>query len=216
MKAISHDTPGPPGAGWRWAQAAAGLMLALVGAAGAVHAGRAGSAELLYYRAKYGAWQHDADRGLAAVAKAHARYPWNYQHCIWAAETAFYGGWDEAGNERPGALDTATLWCRRGLDLNPYKSQLVLLDVRLTAYADLAAATRRWEAFVDWNYWDPHNHAVLVELYSRQGLYDKAIAALAMVNDRRLAQDARRHLQEALAAEMSAMEYYRGAAGRQN
>lgn len=189
----------------RLARVTVGLLLVALAAAGVPYSLRASVSQWTYYRAKYGDWREEPARVLVAAEQAHQAYPWNYNLCIWAAESAYYGHWDGALGDRAAAVRLAETWCGRGLALNPYKSQLRLLDVWLTTPHSLPEAIRKWEAYVDWHFWEPYNHAVLVDLYGRDGRYDQAMASLAFVKDRRLEAEARRKLREAWAAEIEAM-----------
>lgn len=189
----------------RAARFAAGLLLVALAVAGVPYSLRASQSQWLYYRAKYGDWRQDHTRAIAAAQRAHQLYPWNYNLCIWAAESAYYGAWDAALGDRAASVQLAQTWCDRGLALNTYKSPLRLLEVWLTAHTALPEAIRKWEAYVDWHFWEPYNHAVLVDLYSRNGQYEQALASLAFVNDPRLEQEARGKLRAAWAAEIESM-----------
>ncbi len=189
----------------------AGLALAVIGVAGVVHGVRAELAQLLYFQCKYGPWKADPDRAFVAAERAHGFYPYNDLLCILTAETAWYTRVDEAGGERVDRLDTAARWCAAGQALNPWSSQLRMLDMRLTERHSLREAVRKWEAFVDWQYWEPYNHVVMVELYGKAGRYREALERLALLESRPpFYQDAQRALNDAWRAEISGVEGVRG------
>ena len=189
---------------------AGGLALLALGVVGVMHGLRAGRAQALYFKSKYGAWQHDLERILAAAQQAHALYPHNDELCIWTAETAYARREDAAGVEQPERVAAAARWCAEGLRLNPYASELRRLDVTLTERHSLPEAIRKWEAFVDWQYWEPYNHAVLVDLYARAGRYDDAQAALRLIRGHPFEAQARSALADAWKAEIESMQRFSG------
>ncbi|MCE9613011.1 MAG: hypothetical protein K8T26_01960 [Lentisphaerae bacterium] len=181
-----------------------GLILVAVGLVGTRHGVRAGQAQSLYFRSKYGDWKDSPARIMAAAEQAHQLYPHNDELCIWAAETAYNRRFD-GGVESPVLLAAAATWTRRGLELNPYARPLRVLDVRMTERRSLPEAIRRWEEFVDWQYWEPGNHALLVELYARAGRYREALASLAVIKGRPYHAEAKRWIAHAWQAEIADM-----------
>ena len=162
----------------REAQIGLACLLALLAAGGVWHGVRAGLAQALYYRAKYGAVRHDRAEVFRLCETAHRLYPHNYYFCIWTAEMAYYA--------RPGAgpeddrflLSVASRWCDAGLRLNPYKSQLRMLKARLLALSSPADGARYWERYVDWHFWEPAHHAALAEFRAAAGDFDGAMESL--------------------------------------
>jgi tetratricopeptide (TPR) repeat protein len=185
----------------RFAWAILGLMLLAFSAYGIVYGIRVEWAQLRYFQAKYGSAKDNPDRIFSLCEKAYPVYPFNYNFCIWAAETAYYTSSEVSGNESIRRRALAERWCGTGLKSNFYKSQLRLLKTRLLAEEDLSDAIRYWEAYVDWQFWAPYNHAVLVDLYSRAGDFDKALQSLEWVKGSEYHEEARRHLQEAWSRE---------------
>lgn len=189
----------------RWGQAIAGMLLLSLAGFGVWYGVRTSHAQGLYFASKYGRWKGDPDKILAAAEAAHARYPHNDELCIWTAETAYYRHLDVPVPAAEALRTAAETWCARGLALNPYASPLRLLDVRLTQRRSLAEAISKWEAYVDWQYWEPYNHAVLVELYARAGRYDDALDSLALIKGRAHHAEAKQWLASAWREEISGM-----------
>jgi len=170
------------------------LILSLVGL---IYSVRTAIAQRVYCQAKYGAIKDDPDQVLAGCERAHRLYPHNYRFCIWAMETAWYGRHDRSGNEIPERVAMADTWCGRGLELNSYKLELRLVETHLLARESAARAAARWQEYVDWQFWEPLNHALLAELYARAGDFDRATEALAWVEGSKHYDDASRKVREA-------------------
>ena len=163
-----------------WIVLTAILLLALSGY-GAVHGIRAAIAQAIYHQAKYGS-AGDNPRGIFRRCEtAHRFYPYNYHFCIWAAEEAFYSNFDLGEDEAAARLETARFWCDMGLGLNFRHGELRLLKTWLLSMHSVAGAITYWEKYVDWEFWEPHNHAVLVELYAAGGEFGKAMESLKWV-----------------------------------
>jgi hypothetical protein len=175
----------------------AGVALLVVSAVGAVHGVRAAAAQATYYRAKYGSARDRPLRILEVCRAAHRLYPFNYYFCAWAVEQAYHSAFTLPVDQAAARFALAEQWCATGLGLNPHKTQLRLFEARLLERESLAEATAAWEAYVDWHFWDPFNHAVLVEFYSKAGDYGKALQALEWVRGSEYAARAGQILQEA-------------------
>jgi len=156
------------------------VILVILSVAGLAHGIRAVQANALYFQAKYGSQKDNPTAIFALYERAQHGYPYNYNFCILAAESAYYSSFDVDPKEAARRRLLATQWCDTGLKLDVYKSQLRLLKTRLLAMESLPAAIRYWENYVDWEYWAPRNHAVLVEMYSLAGDFDKALQSLAL------------------------------------
>jgi hypothetical protein len=180
-------------------QAAAGILLLALSLAGAVHGARAALAQAIYFDARYGASKTFPDGILRRYRQAHALYPSNYRFSAWAGETAAAeiragdGGW---------AVATARRCCDAGLDANPFHGPLRLLRARLLDRESPIEAVRYWERYVDWQYWSPQNHAVLVDLCARAGDFEKAARSLALIRNTRWHEAASQRLRAAWAREM--------------
>ena len=165
----------------QWLWAALGLILLAVSSAGILHGVRAGLAHVLYFQAKYGSARDDADRVLRLAERAHGLYPCNYNLCILAADAAYAASSVRDRDESARRRALAERWCGTGLKLNFHQRQLRRLKTRLLASESLQEAVRYWEDYVEWQFWDPYNHAVLVELYGRAGDFEKARRSLNWV-----------------------------------
>jgi hypothetical protein len=180
------------------------MILLLVAASGLIHGVRTARAQCLYFGAKYGPAREDVPGILTRCADAHRLYPFNYFAAIWAAEKAYYSRGAAGPEQEAERLEAAQQWCDLGLHLNPHKSQLRLLKTRLLQRDSPRQAARYWERYVDWQFWNPHNHAVLVELYARAGEFERAMATIQRLKGRPHHDEAKRHLEEAWAREMGA------------
>lgn len=155
----------------------AGLALVAVSVAGAIYAVRAGWSQHLYWRVKYGPERRDVDAVLRLGATAHRLYPHNYNLCMWIAEHAP----SRSGSDLAGAYGLAEEWCDRGLSLNPYPRGLRFLKMCLLHRTSVADALAYWKEYVEWQFWEPYNHAVLVDLYVATGQLDEAERSLHWV-----------------------------------
>ena len=75
-------------------------------------------------------------------------------------------------------------WCDRGLALAAMYGPLKMLTTNLLSGKSPRDALENWEEYVGWHFWNPCNQAKLVELYARNGDYDKAIKALRLIKGR--------------------------------
>jgi hypothetical protein len=158
---------------------------------------RASVASGLYYQAKYGSARDNLRGILSRCEMAYNFYPYNYYFCIWSAEQSYYTAMGLKGRERESLLNSAGWWCDIGLRLNRHKSQLRLLKTRLMTERSLPDAVKFWENYVDWHFWEPYNHAVLVELYCMSGDMEKAMDAIRFVKDSKYYDEASMRLSEA-------------------
>jgi hypothetical protein len=179
----------------------AALLLFLVCLAGIVHGLRAAVAQVLYHQAKYGSAHGDVFHTLSRCAAADRLYPHNYYFAMWAAERAYYTQ-NVAADQTVALLDAAQRWCDAGLAMNRHKSSLRLLKTRLLGRESPERASAYWEEYVGWNFWNPHNHAVLVELYLAEGRFGKASRALRWVKGSKYYGHAQQAVQKAWANEM--------------
>jgi hypothetical protein len=149
----------------------AGVVLLLVGLSGAVWGARAALAQFMYCQSKFGRLRHDPDLVFALCKRASRLYPIDYYFCMWTAEKAYYSSLEPGLHRlwRDGRRQVAREWCERGLKLNFYKSPLRLLNTRLLAEDSLEDAIDYWHGFVEWQFWNPYNHAVMAELHARNG-----------------------------------------------
>ncbi|NQU40440.1 MAG: hypothetical protein HQ523_10845 [Lentisphaerae bacterium] len=162
-------------------QTCGGAFLVAIGIFGCFYSARASRAHLLYQDAKYGVRREDVPAVLRACETAHRIYPHNYNFCAWAAEQAYHSRNTVHGEARARRLRAAESWCDVGLALNPFKSQLHLLKARLLEPLHPRAAAAHWARYVEWHFWEPYNHAVLVDLYASAGDFDHAAESLDWV-----------------------------------
>lgn len=166
----------------QWFLATIGILILVMSTAGLLYAGRAAWAARLSYRAQHGLPQPDVEQVLAWSQRAYVLYPYNYYLSIFAAETAYYRAGDVRGEAREERLRMAQLWCERGLEQNRYKSQLRRLKTRFLWEESPAKAIAYWEAYTDWHFWEPYNHATLAEMYAKAGEFEKADLELKLIS----------------------------------
>jgi hypothetical protein len=111
---------------------------------------------------------------------------------IWAGEHAYYHRYDDSDLETPGRVEAAFKWGRRAVALNPWSPQARMLEVNRLARNSLPEAIRYWEEYVDWQYWSPHNHLPLVDLYARAGMFDLALRKVQFLRGTECEPQARR------------------------
>ena len=148
----------------------AGTVLLAVAVAGIAQSTRAALAQALYRTTKFGIIRESPPEfTIRRAEQAHRLYPYNYFFCIWTAEKAYY---ERVGPDRrvqPSRLEAAWQWCEKAMALNPYNSQANRLKTRLLARQSPRDALEHWRDYVDWYFWEPYHHAVLVDLYVRVG-----------------------------------------------
>ena len=159
----------------------AGVFLLVISAAGVYHGARAALAQSTYFIAKYGSARNNTRGILRRCETASRLYPYNYNFCVWAAETAFNDSVAREKSNTSGTADDAAYWCDRGLKLNFYNGQLRRLKTCILRENSLGEALNFWEDYVDWHFWDPYNHAVLVELYADSGDFARAAESLKLI-----------------------------------
>lgn len=164
---------------------------------------RAGLAQAMYARAKFGADRCNLRRILALCASANRFYPYNYSFCFWAAEQAFFASGSPQDREER-AL--ARAWCDRGLAMNPWNRELQILAARLTQRESPARAARQWERYVEWQFWDSYNHALLAELYADAGDIERAWDELEWVKGSRYYENTRTAIRAAWRRERQSIE----------
>ena len=150
-----------------------GFVLFIVALVGIVHGTRAGLAQLLNYRAKFGPAARDPDQVAALCGRAMRLYPYNYHICVLTAALLYDIA--QADSSRAAHLmPLARYWCGRGLELTPYKLRLRWLQTRFLWQEAPERAIRSWEEFTAWNFWEPYNHAYMAQLYAQAGHVAKA------------------------------------------
>lgn len=171
------------------------------------HGLRASVASQKYHAAKYGDAKGDVDTVLKLGEEAWTRYRWNYHFCILAAEAAHHAAENTTNLQSSAHMkDAERLWCERGLVLNRHKSQLRILKARSLSETSPLDAARYWEAFVDWDYWDPYHHRVLVEFYAAAGEFERAEECLNVIEGLDHAREAEVALREAWERRQDALD----------
>ena len=163
-------------------QLGCGLLLIAIAVFGGVQAVRAGWAQHLYWRVKYGDQRGDVDAILRKGSVAHGVYPYNHNLCMWVAEHALSRAASvgtPAGTDDPYAL--VQEWCERGLSLNPYPRRMRFIKMYLIRRISPEEALQYWNEYVEWQFWEPYNHAVLVDLYAACGQLVEAEDSLRWV-----------------------------------
>ncbi|MFO7871299.1 MAG: hypothetical protein R6V03_07705 [Kiritimatiellia bacterium] len=156
----------------------AGVLLSVIGLAGAAHACRSSLAQFMYLNAKYGTRVRDVRGIVRRCRSAHRLYPYNYYFCAFTAERLYRERSGADGSVLADRIELARFWCEEGLDLNPYKRKLRSLKARLLAIESPERAARYWDEFVQWDFWRPSNHAILVDLYVQAGKLAEAARSL--------------------------------------
>lgn len=148
----------------------AGVVMACVAAAGIVQGARAAVAQATYYKAKFRSPGKPASAVIEACVRAHRLYPWNYNVCELAAETAF-----REGLRDPGAMGEcfrdSILWCDRGLALSPRNRALTYRKAAILGADEKTRpdALKLWSEFTGWNYWNADNHLYLGMMHAATG-----------------------------------------------
>jgi tetratricopeptide (TPR) repeat protein len=136
-------------------------------------------ASLLYKEARYGPSSNNVFRVLSLAERAYAIDPAQYHFWATAADGAWSARFAPGGAARDAELrDSAARWCRRTLDANPWHPKARVLRAAMLAEIDPQEALRYWRHCVDWQYWEPFNHAFLAELHGRCGDFAQAAAVL--------------------------------------
>lgn len=164
----------------RWFLAVVGALLLMIATLGLAHSIRGAVAGWLYHASEFAATRPAPEARLDLCRRAYNWYPWNYYFSIRAAELA-YQQYEAAPTNAADWLGKANWWCERGLVQNRYKSQLIRLQTRLLWPESPAAAIACWEAYTEWHYWSPYNHAVLADYYAKAGDFDKAERQLDLI-----------------------------------
>jgi hypothetical protein len=136
---------------------------------------RAGLSQVLYASAKYGAaCRRDSAAALRRCEQAYQFYPHSYFLCEFAAERAYA---DRAAGDTSwtGIVER---WCDRGLAANPHARRIRELAARALSVESPQAAVEYWQRYVDWDFWRPDCHAVMLELRLKAGDFSGAMESL--------------------------------------
>jgi len=183
-----------------------GLLLVAFGVVGIAHSLRNERVACLYHESRFGHSSADFGRVCLLAEQAYAISPVHHLFWTWVAERARDMRKDAMGPTRAGLTAEMGRWCDRGLSANPWSPPLRLIRAGLLSEQDLRAAIRWWEPCVDWQYWEPLNHAVLAELYAKAGEFPRAFEVLGRIRGHPYATEGRA-IVEALATAEAARLY---------
>lgn len=163
-----------------------GIILLSISAFYTVYSVRTGAAQVIYIQAKNTQTVHNAfvaekDDIFRQCQKAQRLYPYNHLLLSWGAEEAFARSETSTGAEKVYYIDLADKLCDRGLALNPYLMPLPFIKTKLLCMRSIDDATTYWETYVEWDYWNSYNHAVLSGLYAADGKFGQAISSLQLI-----------------------------------
>ncbi|MDP6525560.1 MAG: hypothetical protein QGH15_15190 [Kiritimatiellia bacterium] len=175
----------------------AGALLLLISLVGILHGIRAGIAQVIYCHSRYMSREADPETILKQCGTAHSFYPYNYYFCIWAGENAYHNRGKGNTARSKELLAAAGDWADTGHDLNPYNSELAVLktDVLAGNAGTMEEAIALWESYLDWNFWEPFNHFVMIDLYIKAGRLQDAEEALYWLQDTKYFTDLAKRLE---------------------
>ena len=176
---------------------AGGLLLSLLSVPALIYGVRATRAFPAYHRARWRSEGVASARLLDLCARAHAQYPHNYRLSVLAAKTAFAQGRAGDDDKADALLQAAEDWCDTGLEQNPVNTELREIKARLIAYGSDEEAVEYWERYLDWHFWTPVNHAVMVDLSVNAGNLSRAEAALKWLEGSQYHATAKKRIEEA-------------------
>jgi len=183
------------------------VVLAAFSVAGVLHSTRAGIAQCLHRRARS---IEAPERRLSFLRLSHALYPHDYYCCERAARAALAAGHAAQSYEESATWrEQAEQWCDRGLAVNPRMWELNKMKIDFLWRRAPREAVRHWEAYTDWAFWHPDNHAVLATQYASVGEFEKAERALLLAKGSSMYKRAKRMVAEAKVA------FSAGGAGRE-
>lgn len=153
---------------------------------------RAERASLLHREACCGPSSNDVSAVLALAERAYALDRANYHFWALAAGDA----WDalpRTGDAKMADMyrKRAREWTGRALEENPWHPKSRVMWAAMLAESDPAQALRYWRECVEWQYWEPFNHAFLAELLARNGDFAGASNALERIRGMRYYDDTR-------------------------
>jgi len=144
---------------------------------GCVYSLRVTLAQIFYYEAKYGVSKDCIDGIIWRAEKIKSLYPWHYLAFTHAAARA-----NKEAKDNPERMiemkDIANRFCTLSLRLNPYKRQMRLMEARLISEKNTLLAVDKWKSYLEWAFWDPLNHKIMVEFYLKAGDFASAMESL--------------------------------------
>ena len=160
-----------------------GAILLFISAFYMVYSVRASISQSIYIQAKHSSIGEDLsyDYLYSQCQKAQQLYPYNYRLMAWGAEAAFERSQSAAGSDKVEYLNLTESLCDRGLSLNRYVMPLPYIKMQLLCLNSPKDGVLYWEQYVEWDYWNSYNHAVLVALYAADGKFGKAMKSLQFI-----------------------------------
>lgn len=152
-------------------------ILILVAIMGFIYSVRATIAQVLYYSAKYGSARNYTDGIIWRAERIKNLYPQHYLAFTYAASSAYRESKNNSLREKE-MKNIAREFCDLALESNPYKRQMRLLDARLIAENNPYAAVEKWKNYLEWAFWDPLNHKLMIEFYLKAGDIASAVESL--------------------------------------
>ena len=186
----------------RYLKLVAGVFLLTLGFLGLLHAARAAASAWDYYRAHYAAGAATPDEVLRICERAYRQYPANHWLCLWATDVAFHDRDSGSKEHWLRCLDDAERWTGRGLRQNGYDARLREMKARLMVRRRPEEAAAYWRAYLDWAFWSPQNHFVMIELCLAAHDYAGAMESLRCVSGFPMAAEGRALVREAWAQEI--------------
>ncbi len=171
----------------------AGVLLLAVSLLGLIQSARAGVAQQLYRVSKFSNTAEPLGRTLKNCYTAHTLYPYNYYYSIFAAKKA-YGRWLSSKNEKHYGI--SEYWCKEAYAANPYNREVRELTTRLLAKKSPDLAVESWKIYLDWDFWNPYNHAVMAEMHAKAGNFSLAVASLEWIRGTKYYEPARSKVME--------------------
>lgn len=175
----------------------------MAGALGVMHSVKACFSAWDYYRAHYVSGAAGPDDILRMCERAYRRYPANHWLCLWAADVAFHDRGAGPGKHWESRLDETEIWTVRGLRLNPYDARLRQMKARLMVRRSPAEAAAYWREYLDWSFWSPEHHLVMLELSLAANDFAGAMEAMRWLKGSPLADEGRAQIRDAWAWEMN-------------
>ena len=151
-----------------------------------VYSVRVGAAQAIYFKTKNNQlvpsdFQPENNDIFLQCQKAQKLYPYNHLLLSWGAEEAFARSEKSEGAEKIYYIKLAEALCDRGLALNRYLMPLPFIKTQLLCMRSIKDATIYWEEYVEWDYWNSYNHAVLSSLYAADGRFVEAMSSLQLI-----------------------------------
>jgi hypothetical protein len=165
----------------RYGKLVAGVALIAAGVLGFLHSARAAVASWDYYRARYAAGAARPDEVLRICERAYRRYPANHWLSQWAMDVAFADRNSGSREQWQACIEEAALWTGRGLRQNRYDGRLRQMSARLMSRRSPEAAVDYWREYLDWAFWSPEHHYVMIELCLAAGDYPGALESLRWI-----------------------------------